>query len=145
VTARVSPTSPTGLWFRLNDRAMLQGKSRVHGRRLSHRSKLRLLLTESETERLNATSVQSGASRSLLISEAMRAGLANPNQTFSHVRRSVIVDAWLPTRVVAALKRLAITYHLSQQHLLRLFLFQYLTAAPWEQHPADGEKQVSQQ
>jgi hypothetical protein len=120
----------------------------IHRRRFRPRSKLRLLLTESETEQLNASAAESGASRSLLISEAMHAGLANSNQRFTQVKRSVIVDAWLPTGVIRALKRLAITHHLSQQHLLRLFLFQYLTTAPWEQHPAGRKcekKEASQQ
>lgn len=111
---------------------MVNRKGRVYGRRLSPRSKLRLLLTETEAEQLGDSVAESGAcSRTLLIAEALRAGLANPNQALMRGKRSVIVDAWVPTVLLAQLKQSAATHHLPQQHLYRLFLFQYLAQAPW--------------
>ncbi len=120
---------------------MVQRKSRVYGRKLSPCSKLRLLLTETEAEQLDKATAESGAwSRTLLIGEALRAGMAAPNRTPSRGRRSVIVDTWLPTGLVVGLRMLAATHHLPQQHLLRLFLFQYLAAAPWERDPNENER-----
>lgn len=115
-------------------------KSRVYGRKLSPCSKLRLLLTETEAEQLDYSTAQSGAgSRALLIAEALRAGIANPNQTLSQDKRSIRVDAWVPTGLVARLRQLAATHHLTQQHLLRLFLFQYLAETRWERDQAENE------
>ncbi len=119
---------------------MRQRKSRVCGRRVSACCKLRLLLTETEAERLDDSTARSGAcSRALLIVEALRAGLANPDRTLSRGERRVRVDAWVPTGLVVGLKRLAAIHHLTQQHLLRLFLFQYLAAAPWERNQTENE------
>lgn len=115
-------------------------RNEVYGCKLRARSKLRLLLTETEAEKLDDSAAQSGASRPLLISEALRAGLANPPQTLSRDKRSVRVDVWVPSELAAGVRRLAVTHHLPQQHLLRLFLFQYLTTAPWELPQNETEK-----
>ncbi len=113
-------------------------RNEVCGRKLRACSKLRLLLTEAE--QLENSAAQSGAPRPLLISEALRAGLANPPQTLSKERRSVRVDVWVPRELAAGVRRFAVTHHLPQQHLLRLFLLRYLTAAPWERPQNDSEK-----
>jgi len=118
---------------------MVCKKGRVYRRTVSPRSKLRLLLTETEAEQLDDSVAQSGAcSRTLLIAEATRAGLANPNQTLSREKRSVIVDAWVPTVLLVRLREFAATHHLPQQHLLRLFLFQYLALAPWNRDQTEN-------
>jgi hypothetical protein len=119
---------------------MVNRKGRVYGRSLSPRSKLRLLLTETDAEQLGASVAESGAcSRTLLIAEALRAGLANPNQALMCGKRSVIVDAWVPTVLLGRLKEIAVTHHLPQQHLFRLFLFQYLALAPWNQDQTENK------
>jgi hypothetical protein len=122
---------------------MRKKKRRVYGRKLNPCSKLRLFLTETEAEQLDDSTLLSGASsRGFLIAEALRAGLANPNQKLSNEKRGVRVDAWLPAGLVARVKELAATHHLPQQHLLRLFLLQYLAAAPWEQPQAESMKEA---
>ncbi|GEM_PF-3575368 len=109
---------------------MVNRKGRAYGRTQSPCSKLRLLLTETEAEQLGESVAESGAcSRTLLIAEALRAGLANPCHALMYGKRSVIVDAWVPTALLARLKEFATTHHLPQQHLYRLFLFQYLALA----------------
>jgi hypothetical protein len=119
---------------------MVNRKGRVYGHTVSSRSKLRILLTEAEVEQLDSSAAQSGAgSRTLLIAEAMRAGLANPNQTPRRERRSVIVDAWVPTTLLARLKEFANAHRLPQQHLFRLFLTQYLAQAPWNRDQTENK------
>ena len=80
-----------------------------------------------------------------MIAEAMRAGLANPPPTLSHGKRTTIVDTWVPTTLAVQLRHLSATHHLPQQHLFRLFLFQYLTSAPWRNvahHAGEKERRV---
>jgi len=113
---------------------------RGFGRKLSPGSKLRILLTPTEAERLDNSTAQSGVrSRAFLIAEALRAGLTDPPPGLRSGRRVVRVDAWVPAELVVRLKELAATHHLPQQHLFRLFLFQYLTVAPWERRHAEKE------
>jgi hypothetical protein len=122
---------------------MLKKRRRVYGRKLSPCSKLRLFLTKPEAEQLDYSTLLSGAcSRNFLIAEALRAGLANTNQNLSQGKRSERVDAWVPAGLVARVKELAATHHLTQQHLLRLFLLQYLAAALWDRPPAERKKEV---
>lgn len=82
----------------------------------------------------------SGAwSRGLLIVESVRAGLANPAPKLDNGRRLRRVDALVPGSLAVSLKKFAADNGVSQQHLLRNFLFQYLAAAPWER--GENEKQ----
>jgi hypothetical protein len=75
----------------------------------------------------------SGAwSRGLLVVEAVRAGLASPQPKLDNGRRLRRIDALVPRSLVVSLKKFAAEQGVSQQHLLRLWLFQYIAAAPWE-------------
>jgi len=63
----------------------------------NERVKLRLLLTDTETELLDRAVEESGAwSRSLLITEAIRAGVANPKRELEDGRRKNRIDALVP-------------------------------------------------
>ena len=76
----------------------------------------------------------SGAwSRGLVIAEAVRAGLANHELKVDSNRRLRRIDALIPRKIAVRLKEVAAENNVTQQHLLRIFLFQYLTAGPWEQ------------
>ena len=118
-------------------------KSGAWGRGLGGRGKLRVLLTECEVERVDRAVAASGAwSRGLLIVEAVRAGLANPELKLEDGRRLRRIDALVPRKLAARLKDAAALKNVTQQHLLRHFLFQYLTAAPWEQAAKQGKEIV---
>ncbi len=119
-------------------------KSGAWGHGLSGRGKLRVLLTECEVERVDHAVAASGAwSRGLLIVEALRAGLANPELKLDNGRRLRRIDALVPRKLVANLKNAAALNNVTQQHLLRHFLFQYLAAAPWERRDTGREAVVS--
>ncbi len=82
----------------------------------------------------------SGAwSRGLLIAEAVRAGLANPEPKLGGGRRLRRVDALVPRKLALQLREVAAAYNVTQQRLLRHFLYQYLAAAPWERAERRGE------
>jgi len=75
----------------------------------------------------------SGAwSRGLLIAEAVRAGLANSELKIQNNWRLQSVDALVPSKLAPRPKEVAAANNVNQQRLLRIFLFQYLTAAPWK-------------
>lgn len=82
-------------------------------------------------------------SRGLLIAEAVRAGLANPELRIQNNRRLRMVDALVPSKLASRLKEVAAANNVTQQHLLRIFLFRYLTAAPWERAEKQREGIVS--
>jgi hypothetical protein len=93
-----------------------------------------VLLSDCEVASVERAVEASGAwSRGLLIVEAVRAGLANPELKVHGNRRLRRVDALVPRRLVVRVKEVAAANNVTQQYLLRHFLFQYLTAAPWEQ------------
>ena len=119
-------------------------RSGASGRRGSGRGKLRVLLTECEVERVDCAVAASGAcSRGLLIVEAVRAGLANPELKLEDGRRLRRIDALAPRKLIARLRYAAAAHNVTQQHLLRTYLFQYLTAAPWEQAAKEVGRIVS--
>jgi D-alanyl-D-alanine carboxypeptidase len=103
-----------------------------------------VLLTECEAERVDRAVAASGAwSRGLLIAEAVRTGLANPELKLDNGRRLRRIDTLVPRKLIARLKNAAALNNVTQQHLLRTYLFQYLTAAPWEQGAKEGGRIVS--
>ncbi len=96
-------------------------------------SKLRVLLSDCEVESVERAVAASGAwSRGLLIAEAVRAGLANPELKLEGGRRLRRVDALVPSKLALRLREVAAANNVTQQRLLRHFLRQYLAAAPWE-------------
>jgi len=105
---------------------------------------LRVFLSGFEVEWLEGAVEVSGAwSRGLLIAEAVRAGLANPELKIQNNRRLRRIDALVPRKLALRLKETATANNVTQQHLLRIFLFQYLTAAPWERAEKQREGIVS--
>ena len=117
---------------------------REPNRKPSRHCKLRLLLSGWELDWLEGALEASGAwSRRLLIAEALRAGLASTALKIQSNRRPRRIDARVPRKLALRLKQVAAENRISQQHLLRLFLFQYLTAAPWKHAQNEGEGGVS--
>lgn len=53
------------------------------------------------------------------------------------------VDALVPGKLATRLKVAAAMYHVTQQHLLRLFLLQYLAAAPWERKESRAREAIA--
>ncbi len=118
--------------------------SGADARRQRRCSKLRVLLSECEVERVEHAVAASGAwSRGLLIAEAVRAGLANPELKLEGGRRLRRVDALVPRKLGLRLKEAAAANNVTQQRLLRHFLCQYLAAAPWERADRRSEEVVS--
>ncbi len=97
------------------------------------RVRLYLLLTDSETDELDRATAESGAgSRSLLLTEALKAGVLSPNLNVSQQRRCRRIDAWIPHATARDFKLLAANHSVTQAHLLRHLLRQYLASAPWK-------------
>jgi hypothetical protein len=82
-------------------------------------------------------------SRSLIILEAIRAGLQNTNLALVQERRSFRINARVPTEFKDRVKRLAGINGFTQQRLLRHFLFQYLTSAPWRETRPLNQQEAS--
>lgn len=115
------------------------------------RTKLRLLLTPSELEKLDAAVQLTGTTRSLLILEAVKTGLADQNLNLTQQRRSARVDAWVTGGIKASLRQLATNLNVTQQHLTRHLLLTYLAHPPWtaktqpdrQGQPSDGVVEVA--
>jgi len=106
---------------------------REQGNEEARRRKLRLLLTLSEREKLDAAVTRTGTTRSLLILQAIQVGLADPSLKTAQERRSRRTDAWIPSPIKRRLRELASTLNVTQQHLTRHLLLAYLESAPWNQ------------
>jgi len=112
---------------------MRNRRPRTSYRKPRHRSKVRLYLTDAEVEELDRAVAESSAwSRSLLIAEAIKAGLNNPYLRLAPERRGRRVDARVPSRLRDNMKQLAKTQEVRQQSLLRRFLFHYISNGPWK-------------
>lgn len=95
------------------------------------RAKLRLLLTPSELEKIDAAVRDTGTTRSLLILEALQAGLADSNLNINQEKRDCRVDAWATGSMKEKLRLLAARLNVTQQYLTRTVLLTYLASAPW--------------
>ena len=105
------------------------GRARKHRKR----SRLRLILTDHELEELDRAVAESGALfRSLLIAAAIYTGLAKSDFALTQQKRCRQVAVWVPKRLAGEVKQVATTHSLTQQTLLRHFLFSYLACAPWK-------------
>ena len=92
------------------------------------RCKLKLLLTEEESEKLaNAVRTSGAPNRSLLILASIQAGLRGPKPLELQGKRSRVTYFWLSTLLLGEIRRLANERHVTQQKLLRHFLFTYLS------------------
>jgi hypothetical protein len=97
------------------------------------RCRVRLLLTEEEAMKLaEAVRVSGAPSRSLLILESLQAGLDTGNLTGLQRRRNRPIPFWLPKEIMKETRNMAGRLKVSQQNLMRHFLFTYLASAPWE-------------
>lgn len=98
------------------------------GSRDEERVKIRLLLTESELETLDRAVSESGASnRSLIIFEALQAGLQVPTPKIKWKKRNRRVDAWTSGEIKHRIAQLANEIGVTQQTLLRYFLAKYIS------------------
>ena len=98
------------------------------GSRDEERVKIRLLLTESELETLDRAVSESGASnRSLIIFEALQAGLQVPTPKIKWKKRNRRVDAWTSGEIKRRIAQLANEIGVTQQTLLRYFLATYIS------------------
>jgi len=92
---------------------------------------MKLLLTEEESGRLAEAVKASGApNRSFLILESIQTKLHSPNLPGLQGKRTTILHCWLPTEIIEEVRRLALERRVTQQSLLRYFLFTYLSQLP---------------
>jgi len=99
------------------------------------RRKLRLLLTPSELAKLDTAVQDTWTTRSLIILEALQAGLAEPELKINQEKRDRRVDAWTTNSIKERVRLLAAQLHVTQQHLIRTLLLAYLASAPWNPKP----------
>jgi hypothetical protein len=90
-----------------------------------------LLLTEAEASRLAGAVKELHVPRSLIILEAVQAGLQTLDPNVIPGRRTKSVHFRLPPEVREKVRLVATQYQLSQQNLIRHMLFAYLAAPPW--------------
>jgi hypothetical protein len=97
-----------------------------------NRARQRVLLTEAEARKVDFAVGESGAlSRSLFISEAIRAGLESFDAANVEGKRNRRIDAWTPQECRDSVKRLADAFDLTQQSILRYLILRYAQEAPW--------------
>lgn len=98
------------------------------------RVRMPLLLTERQSALLDEALAGSLApSRSLFVTEAINAGLANPQLQDLPARKRRI-DVWLPSAVRKRIRELASTWRVTQQEIVRHFLLEYIRAARWKEN-----------
>ncbi len=118
---------------------MENAKRKRHGNKPGRRSRLFLLLTDSEATELEQAARESGAcSRNLVITEAVRAGLVDSKLKLNQERRRRRIGVWISRRTAVELKQLAHKHNLTQARLLRHFLSQYMAMAPWKATESNG-------
>lgn len=78
-----------------------------------------------------AVRVSGAPSRSLLILESLQAGLDTGNLIGLQRRRNRPIPFWLPKEIMKETRNMAGRLKVSQQNLMRHFLFTYLASAPW--------------
>jgi metal-responsive CopG/Arc/MetJ family transcriptional regulator len=112
-----------------------------------NRARQRVLLTEAEARKVDYAVGESGAlSRSLFISEAIRAGLEDFDAANVERKRNRRIDAWTPTESIDTVKQLAETYDLTQQSILRYLILRYAEEAHWKHSgPATQPQQDDRQ
>ncbi|MGP8069414.1 MAG: hypothetical protein ACLP5V_05945 [Candidatus Bathyarchaeia archaeon] len=86
-----------------------------------------LLLTEEEARRLTDALTPYHISKSFIIQEAIQAGLQTLNPGNVPGPRNRIVQFRLPAELRKRVRKLAEEHHISQQSLIRYFLFTYLS------------------
>ena len=92
------------------------------------RCKLKLYLSVEESAELAEAVKASGApNRSLLILDSIQTGLMARSLAGLQGKRSRVTYFWLPTPIRREIRRLARERHVTQQNLLRHFLFTHLS------------------
>ena len=88
---------------------------------------------------------ESGAlSRSLFISEAIRAGLESFDAANVEGKRNHRIDAWTPSESIDAVRQLADRFDLTQQSILRYVILRYAQEARWRRWKHSGAASANQ-
>lgn len=115
------------------------GSKKRPGSRSRRRLRISVRLTDFEASELELAALESGAlSRNLVVTEAIKIGLLNPNLNLDREKRSKRIRLRIPRDTVDELKELASEHNLTLSFLLRHFLFQYLANAPWHISEPNG-------
>jgi hypothetical protein len=105
-------------------------------------SRMPLLLTEQQNALLEEALAESLApSRSLFITEAINAGLANAQSPpIRAKRRRRRIEVWLPSPARRQIRELASACRVSQQDAVIHFLLEYIRAARWKDNQTIAEE-----
>ena len=95
---------------------------------------MRTLLDKKEFDNLALAVIETGTNKSFLIFQAIEYGLRTLDPCQAQGRRSYRVHAWVPKELRNSVKELSMVTGVTQQSILRLFLSEYLKAAPWKEH-----------
>jgi metal-responsive CopG/Arc/MetJ family transcriptional regulator len=110
-----------------------------------NRARQRILLTEAEARKVDYAVGMSGAlSRSLFISEAIRAGLEDFDAANVERKRNRRIDAWTPSESIDAVRQLADRFDLTQQSILRYLILRYAREARWRRWKHSGDATATQ-
>jgi hypothetical protein len=120
-------------------------KSEKENSEKGDRARQRVLLTEAEARKLDYAVGESGAlSRSLFISEAIRAGLEGFDAANVEGKRNRRIDAWTPSESIDAVRQLADRFDLTQQSILRHLILGYAQEARWRGWKHSGDATATQ-
>lgn len=109
------------------------------------RSAFELTLTDRELAELDAAVAESGAwTRSLLVSEAIHAGLLSNDLELTRQRRLRRVPVRVASSMLVEIRQLASSHGLTQQAVLRHLLFRFIANAPWNL-PDEGRSEKTRQ
>jgi metal-responsive CopG/Arc/MetJ family transcriptional regulator len=117
-------------------------EKKKENKKKGNRARQRILLTEAEARKVDYAVGMSGAlSRSLFISEAIRAGLEDFDEANVERKRNRRIDAWTAQECRDSVKRLAEAFDLTQQSILRYLILRYAREAHWKHSGAATQPQ----
>jgi hypothetical protein len=97
--------------------------------------RMALLLTERQSTLLDeALALSLAPSRSLFVSEAINAGLANPELQSFPITGRRRVNVWVPSAVMERITEVASAQRVTQQEIVKHFLMEYIRAASWKKN-----------
>jgi hypothetical protein len=89
--------------------------------------------------------IETGMNKSFLIFQAIDFGSRTIDPLDAQGKKSYRVYAWVPRALKDSVKRLSRVTGLTQQSILRLYLAEYLKAAPWKEHTESTQEEFALQ
>jgi predicted transcriptional regulator len=106
---------------------------------MRNRARMALLLTEQQSALLQeALAASLAPSRSLFVTEAINAGLANTQPQNLPTTTKRRINVWLPSPIRKRIRELASARKVTQQQIVRYFVLEYIRAARWKGNQAEA-------